>query len=339
MKPIKWIIFIFLGLITALIIFSSTQPNHLQLQESIIIDAPREIIFKKVSDYREWKHWHPWFEADSNLKNIYSEKQQQLGATNEWISETAIIDNGIQKIIDYKEDSLVENAIVYHNWDDTSYQWFILRDTLENKTYFTWAYQGTKTPFYMNFMNLIMEPLLRKNYKKGVRTLKKHVESLPKAEVKPTPNPRRLEIVTFDSTRVVTILDSCPADQIGKKLTELYTEITIFIEMDDGIEIDGRPMALYHDYSEKKVILEAAIPYKGNSSTSDRIQLKTIAAKKSIKGKHYGDETSEALHFAILDYAAAKKLKVSGSPWEIYQSGLFDDESSEQKIYVYYPVQ
>ncbi|MEX2379220.1 MAG: hypothetical protein WD530_00635, partial [Vicingaceae bacterium] len=276
---------------------------------------------------------------DSNIKSIYSEKMQQIGSTYEWISESPLIDNGVQKIIEYEEDKFIKVEIIYQGWDDKSYQSFSMKDTNKNQTYFVWTYRGAKTPFYYNFMNTLMEPMLRKNYKKGLRGLKKYIEQLPKAEVQKIPNPRRLEIEPFESIQIASILDSTTEDHLGDKLTELFTEIAIFIEMDGAIEADGMQLALYHDYSTDKVILEAAIPYSGTSSPSDRIQLKTLSADKVIKGVHYGDcSDSEKLHFAIVEYAEAKDLEIIGSPWEIYSGNPVKTDTSDSKTYVYYPV-
>lgn len=339
MKAFKWIIIVFLALIVAFMIFSSTQPNMLVIEESTIIDAPKEIVFEEVSNFKKWKNWHLWFEIDSNIKNIYSEEMQQIGSTYEWISESPLIDNGVQKIIEFEEDKFLKVEIIYEGWDNKSYQSFSMKDTNKNQTYFVWTYQGAKTPFYYNFMNTFMEPMLRKNYKKGLGGLKKYVEQLPIKEVQKTPNPRRLEIEAFERMQIASILDSTTAEQISEKLTELFTELTIFMEMDEAIEAKDMQLALYHEYATDKVILEAAIPYSGESTSSDRIQLKTLSADKVIKGVHYGGcKDSEPLHFAIADYAKAKDFEITGSPWEIYTSNPVETDTSDLKTYVYYPV-
>lgn len=339
MRAFKWIIIIFLALIMAFMIFSSTQPNVLIIEESTIIDAPRESVFEEVSDFKQWKNWHLWFEIDSNIKNIYSEEMQQIGSTYEWISENPMVDNGVQKIIEYKENEFIKNEIVYQGWDAKSYQSFSMKDTNKNQTYFVWTYHGAETPFYYNFMNTFMEPMLRKNYKKGLRGLKEYMEQLPKKEITKVPNPRRLVIAPFEPLRIASILDSSSAEQLSDKLTELFTEISIFMEMDDAVEAGERQLAIYHDYSTEKVILEAAIPYTGNGVSSDRVQFKTLSADKVIKGVHYGDcSTSEPLHFAMIEYAEAKDLEIIGAPWEIYSSNPIETDTSDLKTHIYYPV-
>lgn len=339
MRALKWIIIVFLALIVAFMIFSSTQPNVLIIEESTIIDVPREKVFEEVSDFRNWKHWHLWFEMDSNLKNIYSEITKAVGATNEWISKSPMVDRGIQKTIEYKDNEYIKNEIVYDGWDDKSYQAFSFKDTNGNQTYVNWTYQGAQTPFYYNFMNTFMEPMLRKNYQKGLQGLKKYLENQPKVETHEVSNPRRLEIEEFTSIKIASILDSTIAENLGDKLSELYTEISIFMEMSESMNASDQQIAIYHDYSTQKVIVEAAIPYTGQGTPSDRIQLKTLAADKVIKGVHYGDcSTSEPLHFAIIEYAKAKELNLINSPWEIYTSNPNASDSTKTKTYVYYPV-
>jgi effector-binding domain-containing protein len=339
MRAFKWIVVVFLALIVAFMVFSSTQPDMLIIKESTIIDAPRDRVFDEVSNFKKWKNWHLWFELDSNIKSIYSEKMQQVGSSYEWISENPMVDNGIQTTIEYEANKFIKNEIIYYGWDAKSYQSFNVIDTNNNQTYLVWTYEGAKTPFYYNFMNTFMEPMLRKNYKKGLRGLKKYMEQLPKKEVQEVRNPRRLEIEAFEPIKIASIVDSTTADHVGKKLTELFTEITIFLEMDDAVEADSIQLAIYHEYSTDKVILEAAIPYAGETTSSDRIQLKTLSSDKVIKGAHYGDcSDSEKLHFAIIEYADAKGLEIIASPWEIYTNGPVKTDTTESKTYVYYPV-
>ena len=51
---------------------------------------------------------------------------------------------------------------------------------------------------------------------------------------------------------------------------------------------------------------------------------------KVIKGIHLGSyESSEAMHYGIIDYAKGMNLEIIGSPWEVYANDPTEVDSSK----------
>lgn len=333
MKVLKWILIIIVALVASFLIYSSLQPNKLVHEDSIVIDAPASAIYKEILDFQSWGNWSVWNQIDSNMVSSYSEQQGEVGAWSEWKSNHNEVGNGRQEIVVLKENEYVKTKLNFGFGDNFSE--FILEDTDEGVK-LTWTFIGAETPFYFNFMNSLIKPRLAANYEKGLKQLKAYVES--KAPV--VENPMNLEVVEVESIDVVAIMDSTDAESIGSKLQELYTELMIFIEMNEGISQADMPLALYYSYSPEKVVLEAAIPISGNGESSGRVQLKKTPAGKTLKGIHYGDyEASGNMHNEIERYATASGMTFNGPCWEIYANDPATVDSAAVETHIYYPIQ
>lgn len=208
---IKILKFIFLGILSligvailAFITVNIFAPGKMQVEKSIVIDAPASAVYTEISDFRNWKKWDPWQQADPNLKGEYGKGGKGLGATWTWESETQ--GNGKQEIIEVKENEYMKTSLNFEGWDATNYAEFILEDS-DNGTKVTWTMDGAENPFFLKFMNLIMEPMVGGNYELGLQNLKEVVENNKNVEIQPKAEIRSASIpdsssVNADSTAV-----------------------------------------------------------------------------------------------------------------------------------------
>ncbi|MEQ8910640.1 MAG: SRPBCC family protein [Vicingaceae bacterium] len=334
MKVLKWILIVIAALIAVFLIYSATQPNQLVLEESISIDAPKEQIFSEVTNFRNWGEWSEWDRLDPDMEQKYSEKMGEVGSFNSWKSNNPMVGNGSQEVVEVRPNEYMKVVMKFGERPDKNYTEFILSEE-DGKTKVVWTMEGAKTPFYLNVMNTFMEPMIRDSYKKSLKRLKSYIEEMP-TEV---PNPMGLEVMEVEGVPIVSILDSTTGNGISSKLGELYQEISMHIAT-SGAKQAGMPLAIYHTYSPEKVILEAAIPYSGNVESKGRVQVKETPSGKVIKGIHYGDyAASEAMHYSISDYAQAKSLKISDTPWEIYANDPSEVDSAAVETHIYYQIQ
>ena len=334
MKILKWIFIVIIALIAIFLIYSASQPSQLKLEETIVIDASKEKVFNTIIDFRDWGNWSAWDKMDPDMKQEYSETMGEVGSYNKWWSENPMVGNGGQEVVEVRTNEYLKSAMTFECWEATNYAEFILSEE-EGGTKVLWTYEGAKTPFYMNFMNTMIEPMLRENYIQSLKDLKAYVEGMP-ADVE---NPFNLEVMDNAPTNIITITDSTDAEGISKKLGELYTELTIFLETTDGANQAGMPLAIYHEYSPEKVVLEAALAYSGTVESEGRVMAKSTPEGKVIKGIHLGSyESSEAMHYGIIDYAKGMNLEIIGSPWEVYANDPTEVDSSKIETHIFYPV-
>lgn len=334
MKILKWILIIIGAIIVLFLIYSASQPNQLKLEESITIDAPAEKVYAEIINFPTWNNWSVWSQLDPNMIQEFSDNMGEVGSYSEWKSKHEMVGNGRQEVVEIRENEYMKAAMQFKGMDGTAHAEFILEPT-DSGTVVRWTFSGAETPFYLNFINGLIEPMLRDSYTKSLNALKEYVESMPAAVVS---LPEGTKIVDLDGQAIISILDSTDAAGISKLLTELYTELSIFAETTDGISLNGMPLAIYHDYSPEKVVMEAAMPIEGTAKSKGRVKVGSLPTGKAIMGIFYGDYNgTEDLHYTIYDFATAN-YTIAGPPWEVYANdpGLVD--SAEVETHIYYPI-
>ena len=199
MKAMKYIL---IGLGVVVLAFLSVNifaPGKMQVEKSIVINASASAVYDQISDFRNWKKWDPWQQADPNLIGEYGNGGKGRGATWTWKSESQ--GNGKQEIIEVRENEYMKTSLNFDGWDGTNYSEFILEDS-DNGTKVTWTMDGAENPFLFKFMNLIMEPMVGGNYVLGLNNLKEVVENNKATQIQPKAEIRSAEVA--DSSALET---------------------------------------------------------------------------------------------------------------------------------------
>jgi hypothetical protein len=73
MKALKIILITVLILVGAFIILNAFLPAKYEVERSVNINAPKEIVFEQVVDFKNWEQWSPWLAMDSTMTFNYGE--------------------------------------------------------------------------------------------------------------------------------------------------------------------------------------------------------------------------------------------------------------------------
>ncbi|MEZ4840683.1 MAG: SRPBCC family protein [Flavobacteriaceae bacterium] len=65
MKYLKYILLLLLLIIVGGSIYVATLDSDFEVTRSRTINAPAEVVFKNVADYKNWPSWSPWIEKDT----------------------------------------------------------------------------------------------------------------------------------------------------------------------------------------------------------------------------------------------------------------------------------
>lgn len=334
MKILKWIIIVLIALVAAFFIFSASQPNVLVIEKEISIDAKTDLVYNELLSFESWDKWAAYNKIDSNLISNVSGEAGSIGSIYEWESEKPVVGKGKRELVEKKKDQYIKHKIQLDGWSNKSQDEFTIQEK-PNSTLLIRRYEGAKTPFYLNFLNIFMEPMVKNSAKKDLENFKKYVESI---EAKKVPNPNDLEIRSFEGIKFISITDSCTENNLPKTLSNLYTELSIFLELNDNAKEASAPIAIFHQRNAGKMIVEAAIPFTGEISESGRIKVGSIANTKVIRGKYYGQHKMSAeIYDAIKTYAKAKNIQLKAAPWEVY-TAMTSNNNKNTEAYIYYPI-
>ena len=67
MKSLKYIFFLILILIIGTSIYIATLDGTYDIKQSRTMEAPLEMVFKNVNDFKNWGNWDPWHELDATI--------------------------------------------------------------------------------------------------------------------------------------------------------------------------------------------------------------------------------------------------------------------------------
>ncbi|MBL7981779.1 MAG: SRPBCC family protein [Flavobacteriales bacterium] len=71
-------------IIAGIIIVSRFQPDNYTVERSATIDAPPEVVFAHMNDFREWQQFNAWGDTDPNAVYTYSDVSSGVGANFHW---------------------------------------------------------------------------------------------------------------------------------------------------------------------------------------------------------------------------------------------------------------
>ncbi|MFT4757182.1 MAG: effector-binding domain-containing protein [Vicingaceae bacterium] len=148
----------------------------------------------------------------------------------------------------------------------------------------------------------------------------------------------RLKIVEVQGMSIISIKDSCAFGEVPTRITEIYTELGIFMEI-NNIERAGNSLALYYAYSPEKVVFEPAFLVIGEVEETDRVKVKEGPFGRAIKAIHVGDyEGLSEVRLGIKEYAKKMNVELTNSYWEVYFNQSGEIEGAQSETHIYYSV-
>src|SRR5688572_21780770 len=62
-------VYIFLGLVAAILIIAALMPKTYSIEKSIVIDKPMDQVMDRISDLNHYSKWNPWQQADPSARH------------------------------------------------------------------------------------------------------------------------------------------------------------------------------------------------------------------------------------------------------------------------------
>ena len=259
-------VFVVFILIIVIIIVSLLVPAKMKVSRSVIVKTPVKQVFQKVHHLPNWESWSPWYELDPEMELSYWNIVQGEGAGYCWVSEQVTVGKGCISIIESYQDQSIKTFLdlttegkgtVDGVWLFESFMNQTENDSLEEGVLVTWTLEkDISTPFVIGkYQSFFWEDRMGTYLEKGLLNLKQiserewlNVES-------------GIQLVDLLPQNILSIVDTCEMDDIGDKLRELFTELSIFMSLKE-VESRGQPLTIYHIWEPENevTVIEAAIP-------------------------------------------------------------------------------
>ncbi len=332
MKALK-IIGIILGLIIVLVlVLGLIAPKTITTEKSILINAPREVVFPHLQYFEKQKAWSPWIERDPNMKSEIIGTDGSVGAVNRWESKTE--GNGEQEVTALVPNERMETHIRFKGQGEADA--FMAAADADGGTKITWGFSST-TPYPMNVMNLFMDiaGMVGKDYEAGLNKLKAMIESMPK-----TYSGYQVQAIESPTKYFIALRETIAIDKVAEGYAKNLGKIAAAVQQ-AGIEMAGMPCGLFFRWDEAKgeTDLAYAIPVATKALIKGYETIEVPAGKLLLVDYYGAYDGTGVAHAAMDEYVKENNLESLVPVWEEYVTDpTKQPDTSKWLTKVCYPV-
>jgi effector-binding domain-containing protein len=294
-----------LGILLVFIVSNFFLTKDVIVERSIEIERPINQVFMKVANIKEWQNWDPWCSQDSTLKVTYPATIFGANAQRTWVSEES--GSGEMTFTTVELNKRIEFDLLFLEPFDSEAKAVISFEQIKGKTKVSWS-MHQEYPFLLRVFGLLADNMIGPDFELGLQNLKSYVEAIQDP----------FHILMFDKAEfyVYSKKENCTTADIGTTLETAYGNL-IAKMAEDEITIFGKPICIYHSYTDTEVELEAALPVHQITKTSEYTQ--TIPAATVLKATYVGAyDKTQAAYDALDTFAAKNELSISDSHYQIF---------------------
>jgi uncharacterized protein YndB with AHSA1/START domain len=158
--------------VLVLAIVIATRPGTYQIERSMTITAPSEIVFTNLEDFHRWPSWSPWEKLDPNMTRTFSGAPTGVGSQYAWAGNDKV-GEGRMTILEARPNQLVAIRLEFLKpWKSTSSTHFTLASQTD-ETKVTWTMNGTND-WMAKAMGLVMnmDKMIGSDFERGLTNLK-----------------------------------------------------------------------------------------------------------------------------------------------------------------------
>lgn len=311
MKIIKALLFSLVALVAIAATVGFFSPAHVHVERSIVINAPAEIVFAQVNNFKNWKSWSPWYKKDTAMKMEFNSIETGAGAGYKWSSNNPDVGSGDMTMTASTPDSIC-TAINLKYGPSMGKFFFAKKDSA---TQVTWVMEKDMG---MNpigrLMGRFMDKMLGPDFESGLANLKQVAEAIPTGpktyrgyEVKEEDAAEKIYIIKKDSITWDSIETYC-----SKNIPLIFEAIG-----KAKLEIAGAVSNLYFkwDSISKTAVMAVAVPVIGDAKTKVKgFETLVVPSGKNLHIVYMGSYNSIGnAHYAMDDYMKQNNF-LQGSP-------------------------
>lgn len=298
MKILKIVGGLLIIIILAVVALGIIMPEDYQVERTVNINAPKQIIWKNIASFKAMDEWSPWREMDPNQTTEYFGEEGEVGSGTRWVGDPETVGTGSQELILSDPMNRIETKLKFEvPWEAENDVYITLADA-ESGFDVTWGFTG-KMAFPMNVLLPIIgiEEGVGSDFEKGLQKLKEIAENQTNLG---TYQKWEVKLINHEDLNFVAISDTLSINDMeaffSKNFPMLYGSVT-----QNQIEMAGMPSALFYYWDEENnsTYVSAAIPLATNAKI-EGLESISISSGKAIQIDYYGAyEGSGDAHWAM----------------------------------------
>lgn len=282
MKIIKYLFFLLLLVIIAGAVYVATIDGEFQVEESKVIDAPDELLFATINEYRTWEKWGPWMDESDDFIHSYPGTTSGEGASYSWKSETQ--GDGSMKTIKASPFSSIDQSITFVTpmGESINDVYWKFEKIEANKTKVTWGMKGEQAfmeKAYWATQDSTVSQMLRPMYQKGLHKLNTFVHEKMKEYTISVDGVTEHGGIFYMYSATTSSIDAIP-----QKIEKMLPVVDGYLKQ-NTIPQTGMPFAIYNDYNEAQgtAVFSIAIPVREKVITpADGVVLSNFLPKQKV---------------------------------------------------------
>ena len=176
-KPVAGVV---AGLAGIFVVGGLVLPKEVEVQRSIVVNAPVAITFAQVNDLTQHEAWSPWKAADDTMHITMGPITEGEGATFTWTSEHS--GDGAYRISKVDPPHRLESDLDFRENGTASGWWTFTEE--KGGTAVTWGFFSDDTPLIVGpWVNLMVDSMVGGSFELGLAQLKAHAEEAAAAAV------------------------------------------------------------------------------------------------------------------------------------------------------------
>ncbi|MBQ0736320.1 SRPBCC family protein [Aquimarina celericrescens] len=344
MKIIKYLFFLLLLVIIGGAVYVATIDGEFQVEESRVIEAPDELLFNTVNEYKTWEKWGPWMDDSDDLIMEYPEKTSGAGASYSWKSE--IQGDGMMETEKAVPFTSIDQNIVFVTpmGESKSDVYWKFEKIDGKKTKVTWGMKGKQSFMEKAFwvtQDSTISQMLRPMYQKGLEKL----DNFTKEEMKKYAI--NVDGVTeHDGGYYMYSATASSIAAIQEKMSQMLPAVNAYMKQ-NNLPQTGMPFTIYNTFNEEQgtSIFSTAIPTRDKVVTPKDSDVlcdflpKQKVVKTTLKGDYANlKEAWEAGYKYITENGLA--LNENSPAFEVYRvEPTLQPNPAEWVTEIYIPIQ
>ena len=172
-KALKFIGLGVIAIIALFLIIPLFLSNDFNYEKSIMINAPRSVVWENTNSLGDMDKWSPWDEYDPDMQKSWEGTDGTVGAKQSWTSPVEQVGTGSQTITGLYPDEKIETLLEFKEPFESEAQAYVVLTEKDGGTEATWGFKS-KMPYPSNIFMLLMdmESAMDKDFGRGLEKLK-----------------------------------------------------------------------------------------------------------------------------------------------------------------------
>lgn len=327
----KLIVFFCCSVVILFFLTTLILPSTGKVVKEIYIQANKKTVLAELNALEGYPTWYPWLQVDPTAVISYKDEKRQISWTSKSSPKN---EEGRYQLTEQDGDSAIHFTFSYKGSPPFTGAYILRSDNDTSGTTVVWyiKMKAGFTPwwrFYAAMMNKLAGPLMEAGLN-NLKVISEKAESITGVPVKK---------INLPKTYIASISSQVSPSLFFTTLSDSFDTLNDFISL-NHLTVSGKPMAQFHELSNRTFIIHAAIPVREKFTPEGDVHLMVLPAEPILCSDYMGTYDGVQNAYVALSHVA-NGLGEQSDPaiWEIYENDMIpQSDTSYCHINVWYPV-